>query len=71
MKEKSLDTFVSRVDKRVQALKYNSGLEEYMLFGELLDEEREKGKAEGKSELIPRLADPDFLEAMLKQYSQD
>lgn len=79
-------SFVNKVDRRIQALKYSSRLEEeYMLFGELLDEQRAEGRAEGKTEiltlinalvrdgktdLISRLEEPDFLESMLKQYGQ-
>lgn len=45
------DVFVTQVDARVQALKESGGLEaEYMLFGELLDEEREEGWQEGREE---------------------
>lgn len=43
------DSFIKHVNARVQALKNNSGLEgEYMLFGELLDDERQEGRQEGQ-----------------------
>ena len=80
----SEDSFVKLVDTRVQALKDSGGLEaEYMLFGEILDDEREEGRLEtkrefaalvstlvreGKADLLPRLEEPDFLDSMLKQY---
>lgn len=45
----SEDSFVNLLDARVQALKNSGGLEaEYMLFGELLDDEREEGREEGR-----------------------
>jgi len=59
--------------------------ERYMLFGELLDEERRAGREEEKAELLSLMkamieddrqtdllrlqADPDFLEAMKVRYS--
>lgn len=45
------DPFIKKVNARVQALKSSSGLEaEYMLFGELLDDERLEGRKEGRIE---------------------
>lgn len=89
LESEEADPFIAQVDSRVWNLKNNSGLEaEYMLFGELLDEQREEGKAEGKaegrqelsflvdalikdgrSEFLPRLKEPEFLERMLKKYN--
>ena len=80
------DQLLQKLCNRIQYLKRSRRMEErYMLFGELLDEERRAGKAEGEAELLslmkemiednrqadlPRLqTDPDFLEAMKVQYS--
>lgn len=66
--------FVNLVDKRVRALKNSNGLEaEYMLFGELLDDERkegqEEGKAEGKAESKTEIAA--LVAALLKDGQAD
>ena len=80
------DQLLQKLCNRIQYLKRSRRMEErYMLFGELLDEERRAGKAEGEAELLslmkemiednrqadlPRLqTDPDFLKAMKVQYS--
>ena len=80
------DQLLQKLCNRIRYLKRSRRMEErYMLFGELLDEERRAGKAEGEAELLslmkemiednrqadlPRLqTDPDFLEAMKVQYS--
>jgi len=80
------DQLLQKLCNRIRYLKRSRRMEErYMLFGELLDEERRAGKAEGEAELLslmkemiednrqadlPRLqTDPDFLKAMKVQYS--
>jgi len=54
-KEKN-DLLIAKLQTRITDLKQNQGMEEnYMLFGEMLDEERRQGQKQGKMDVIVKL----------------
>lgn len=82
------DALIRRLDSRIAGLKHSRRMEErYMLFSEMLGDERKEGYREGENRLlklisrmkaagldseIPKLAeDPEFLEEMYKKYQID
>ncbi len=81
------DELIAGLESRVKALKKNRGLEaSYMLFEEMLAEERAGGRAEGQERMlalitamtaagegqeISRLSNEEFREAMYEKYNID
>lgn len=79
------DTLLERLEKRISGIKRNRRMEErYMLFGEMLDDERKEGREEGRSQLLSLIAamsadgkseeisrlseEPEYLKEMLERY---
>lgn len=84
----SEDSLIRQIDTRIASLKCNRRMEErYMLFGEMLSDERKEGQKEGESNLlwligqmeaaglaaeIPRLSkEPQFLQEMYQKFHLD
>ena len=79
------DDLLQRLQSRISTLKHSRVMEErYMLFGEMLEDERREGREEGRTSMlslieallnddrtadIPRLSkEPEFLKEMLEDY---
>lgn len=80
------DPLIHQIETRISSIKQNNGMEvQYMLFGELLSQERREGRKEaqdsllllitamtnnGDSDKIPFLSqDPEFLNSMYLKYN--
>lgn len=51
------DTLIQKINSKIKEIKQKSGMEvQYMLFGEMLDDERKEGQAEGKENLLYLMA---------------
>lgn len=51
------DSLVQRIDSKIREIKRKRGMEvQYMLFGELLDDERKEGQEEGQENLLHLMA---------------
>lgn len=80
-KEGNEDLLIEQIERRITSLKRDRGKEvSYMLFGEMLDDERKEGResilklislmaADGDTDKIPFLSnDPEFYREMCKKY---